>query len=638
LTGSLTSEGAGVERNSSDRQDSAANAVDRIRRHLEQSAPWDACDAFRKAIEFHAADPDLLFCGALAHARSGAITAAHTFLDRAQAVTTAPDRLTDVLSMRGRLWKDAYHRAPDGPQAKALAERARTEYRAAYELTHDSFPGINAATLSWLLGDRAEAQRLATEIAVRLATEAPRNFWDVATAGEAQLLLGRFDQARESYSAAYASASGDAGSIATMRRQVLLLAGTLPEAREIVDVLPVPDVIVFAGHMIDAPGRDVPRFPAALAPAVEAAVRECCARLRQPIVYTSAACGADLIFIEAALDAGAEVNIVLPFERTDFVRTSVAVGGGRWTERFLAALERAARVIMATDESHLGDDVLFEHAALLVEGFALLRASQLETTPKMLCVLDPVADGRLGGTHASFERWKRHVGLPQTIDLREVRMHAGLAAVGGGADAPNTVNPLRSATGGAAKSDAPIAASRPQRTLKTMLFADFAGFSRVHDAVAPLFQESFLKVAAGQIDAARVKPLLASTWGDALYVVFDSPRDGADFALSFLERMRAVDWTAVGLPDSSQIRIALHAGPVFRGFDPIMGRDNYFGSSVTKAARIEPVTPPGMVYVSEAFAATLAASGQREFALGYVGRLPLAKGYGESRIYRLERR
>ena len=176
------------------------------------------------------------------------------------------------------------------------------------------------------------------------------------------------------------------------------------------------------------------------------------------------------------------------------------------------------------------------------------------------------------------------------------------------------------------------------RTLKTMLFADFAGFSRVHDAVAPLFQESFLNVAAGQIDAARVKPLLASTWGDALYVVFDSPRDSADFALAFLERMRAVDWTAVGLPDSSQIRIALHAGPVFRGFDPIMGRDNYFGSSVTKAARIEPVTPPGMVYVSEAFAATLASGGQREFALEYVGRLPLAKGYGESRIYRLERR
>ena len=61
-------------------------------------------------------------------------------------------------------------------------------------------------------------------------------------------------------------------------------------------------------------------------------------------------------------------------------------------------------------------------------------------------------------------------------------------------------------------------------------------------------------------------------------------------------------------------------------------------SSVTKAARIEPVTPPGMVYASEALAASLAATGQLDYALEYVGRLALAKSYGESRIYRLDRR
>lgn len=45
-----------------------------------------------------------------------------------------------------------------------------------------------------------------------------------------------------------------------------------------------------------------------------------------------------------------------------------------------------------------------------------------------------------------------------------------------------------------------------------------------------------------------------------------------------------------------------------------------------------------MVYVSEAFAATLAATGEHGYALEYVGNLALAKNYGESRIYRLERR
>jgi class 3 adenylate cyclase len=74
---------------------------------------------------------------------------------------------------------------------------------------------------------------------------------------------------------------------------------------------------------------------------------------------------------------------------------------------------------------------------------------------------------------------------------------------------------------------------------------------------------------------------------------------------------------------------------VFRAFDPIIARDNYFGSSVTRAARIEPITPPGTVFASEAFAAVLAASGGSDCSLEYVGSVGLAKGFGESRVYRL---
>jgi tetratricopeptide (TPR) repeat protein len=629
-----------MERNLSGMAESTASAVERILRHLEEGAPWDACDAFREAIDRHPNDVELLYFGALAHARSGAAHAARALLDRAEAASPSPDRLTDILSLRGRLWKDAYLRSPDSPRATALAARARDEYLANYARDHDPFPGINAATLSCVLGDRAQAQRLAKEVVDTLATQAaPRTFWDIATAGEAQLLLGQFDKARESYAAANRAAASDAGSIATMRRQVNLLARALPEAREIARALPVPDVVAFAGHMIDASDRSVPRFPPALVPAVHAELREYLARLHKPIVYASAACGADLIFIEAALERGAEVNVVLPFDRDDFLRTSVVVGGDEWIGRFDAALARATRVIMATEESHLGDDVLFEHAALLLEGFAVLRASQLETKPEMLCVIDAAAAGSVGGTHASFERWKRNIGTPRTIDLARLRDEAGSPRERREASAVDTKP--RQPTRGMPVADAPrtdMLASRPQRTLKTMVFADFAGSSRLHDATAPLFQESFWKIAAAQIESSRMKPLLASTWGDALYVVFDAARDAAEFALAFLDRMGQTDWTAAGLPESSHVRIALHSGPVFRGFDPIMGRDNYFGSSVTKAARIEPVTPPGTAYVSEAFGATLAATGQNDFMLEYVGELALAKGYGESRIYRLERR
>ena len=587
---------------------------------------------FREAIAASPDDPDLLYWGALAHARAGAPRTAPALLDRALAgASDGSGQLADILSLRGRLWKDMLHRGASGSAASDAAQRAREQYLRAHAVAHDPFPGINAATLSRLIGEADIAQQLARDVAARMATQpTPRTAWDLATEAEALVLLDDFAGATRGYAAAFEAAGGNAGMIATMRRQVELLARIVPQAAELLHALPVNAVVAFAGHMVDVPQRATPRFPAALVPAVSTALRERLATMRTPIVFTSAACGADLLFIEAALEQRAEVNIVLPFDRDDFVRTSVAVGGDEWVSRFDAALARAHRVIMATEEAYLDDDVLFEHTAVLVEGFAMLRAAQLQTVPSLLCVVDQEGGGATGGTQATLARWQRNVGVADVIDLRELRRHSGH-------DAPA----LRADGNAAVTGPEDVPASQPARaprTLKSMLFADFAGYSRLHDALAPLFQREFLQIGAVVIDEAPVKPLEAKTWGDALYAVFDAPLDAADFALRFLARMLAVDWTRTGLDATSQIRIALHAGPVFRAFDPVMRRDGFFGTSVTRAARIEPVTPPGMIYASEAFAATLAATGQGDYALEYVGNLALAKRYGESRIYRLERR
>ncbi len=631
-----------MEQTSADRRPKdrgTSKVIASIRAHLAQGAPWAACDVFRDAVGQASDDAELLYCGALAHARAGAAREAHALLDRAQPlVASDPGLLTEILSLRGRLWKDRLHRERDAAMARESASTARKEYIAAYALNHEPYPGINAATLALILGEQSTARQLSREIITRLMTQQESlTCWDHATLGEAHLLLGELDRARESYATAYASAPGDAGSVASMRRQVRLIARVAPAALALLDVLPAPTVTAFAGHMIDAPQRPMPRFPAALEPAVTAAIRDRLARMHRPILYTSAACGADLIAIEVALELGTEVNVLLPFNRDDFVRTSVAVGGVGWIERFDAALARATRVVAATQESHLGDDVLFEHAAMLVEGLTALRAAQLETAPRLLCVLDAVEHGQVGGTRRSYERWSARFGPPDVIDLAALRntvAHDGRPILADAGTLP--AGATRSSSFADAGANAP--ADRPRRTLKTLLFADFAGYSRLHDAYAPLFQGKFWEIVAGELAASPLKPVMTNSWGDAIYAVFDSPNAGAEFALRLLERMRDVDWTAAGLSNSSQIRIALHAGPVFCGFDPIMGRDNYFGSSVTRAARIEPVTPPGMAYASEAFAATLAASDRDSFVLEYIGELPLAKGYGESRIYRLDRR
>ncbi|HEY5365406.1 MAG TPA: adenylate/guanylate cyclase domain-containing protein, partial [Casimicrobiaceae bacterium] len=497
---------------------------------------------------------------------------------------------------------------------------------------------------SMLLGDRTDARSRARAVIARLAAQAAAlTCWDHASRAEAELLLGHVARAKRSYAEAHAQAPGDAGVVATMRRQVMLLAGVMPQATDVLPAIPAVDVLAFVGHMIDAPGAKEPRFPPVLEPAVSAAIRARLARLTQPIAYTSAACGADLVFIEAALDIGAEVNIVLPFDREDFARTSVATGGEGWVARFDRALARATRVIMATEEGHLGDDVLYEYAATMLEGLAMLRAAQLETSPLLLAVIDVASEARVGGTRASFERWKRNDGALELIDLRKLREGSVQPRPPAGpsprvkARAAHRSEMAAQAPDGAWPAATHPAQVRPQRGLKTMLFADFAGYSRLHDAFAPLFQHRFLEIGAQQIASSTTQPLEVKTWGDALYGVFEAPREGAEFALGLLARMLDEDWTAAGLPDTSQIRIALHAGPIFLGFDPVMDRNSYFGSNVTRAARIEPITPPGMIYVSEAFAGTLVASGERGYRLEYIGMLALAKAYGESRIYRLQR-
>ena len=604
----------------------------RIGELLDQGAPWDACDAFREAAGASADDPCLLYWGALAHGRAGATRVAHALLDRAQASRPDEALLAEIRGLRGRLLKDAYHRAPQRQEAITLVERARDQYLKAYAFARDPHPGINAATLTMLLGEREAARALASAVSRVVSARSPQSTWDFATEAEAQLLLGDFGAAAQSYAAASESAEDNVGMIATMRRQLTLLRGTIPEARELLTLLRMPDVVAFAGHMIDTQVRAVPRFPAALVPAVREALERHLADLHHPVVFTSAACGADLLFIEAALARDAEVNVVLPFDRADFVRTSVSIGGGEWVHRFDDALARASRVIMATDENYLGDDMLFDHAAQLVEGFSRLRAMQLETWPIMLCAIDPSSGGGVGGTYAAYERWRRTLGPPQVIDLAALRDAHAATLVANGDPVSDAGSDSTSGPDGAKE-----VTDRAHRSWKTMMFADFAGFSRVQDAFAPEFHERFLQIAARRIAEAAIKPLDAKTWGDGLYVVFESPEHGAEFALQFLEQTLDVDWTDAGLSPGSRIRIALHAGPVFRGFDPVMEREQFFGSSVTRAARIEPVTQPGTIYASEAFAATLAATGQPGFALEYIGRLPLAKAYGESTIYRLDR-
>ena len=72
--------------------------------------------------------------------------------------------------------------------------------------------------------------------------------------------------------------------------------------------------------------------------------------------------------------------------------------------------------------------------------------------------------------------------------------------------------------------------------------------------------------------------------------------------------------------------------------DLVLESPSFMGTHISRMARIEPVTPPGAVYVTEPFAAALELAGCTDLRCDYVGHMPAAKDYGRLRMYRLLRR
>jgi class 3 adenylate cyclase len=176
------------------------------------------------------------------------------------------------------------------------------------------------------------------------------------------------------------------------------------------------------------------------------------------------------------------------------------------------------------------------------------------------------------------------------------------------------------------------------REIKAMLFADVKNFSKLSEESAPTFFTKLLGELAEVIKQSARPPITQNTWGDALYLVFDDVIDCADLALRLLDKIQQVNAQDLGLPQELNFRMGLHAGPVYRSFDPIIGKENYFGSHVNLAARIEPAAAPGSAFTSEQFAAVLAVKTGHDFICEYVGIESLPKGAGDLQLYRLLRK
>jgi hypothetical protein len=112
---------------------------------------------------------------------------------------------------------------------------------------------------------------------------------------------------------------------------------------------PPRHVLLFSGHMIDAPGRKEPRFPADKELIARDAIVDTLTKIGAgppDLAICGGACGGDLLFAEACLARGMRLELYIPFDQPTFLANSVDFADSNWHERFLAAKSSAVLNVM----------------------------------------------------------------------------------------------------------------------------------------------------------------------------------------------------------------------------------------------------------------------------------------------------
>lgn len=165
-----------------------------------------------------------------------------------------------------------------------------------------------------------------------------------------------------------------------------------------------------------------------------------------------------------------------------------------------------------------------------------------------------------------------------------------------------------------------------------IIFSDLKGFSKL----TPQKQQRYIDIHVGKLGVSLADYFklakVRNTWGDAIMAVFEDGQDAANFMLAY-RRMTAELLSQIDL----QPRIAGHYGEITVFFDPLLEQFNTISDEVNIAARIEPITRPGEIFVSKEFkkAYDKDYGGECNVKFERLGIMPLAKGFAQHELFRL---
>jgi class 3 adenylate cyclase len=384
--------------------------------------------------------------------------------------------------------------------------------------------------------------------------------------------------------------------------------------------------VFFTGHMIDRPGRASARFPQSMVPQV---TQRIAAEVQAADVtegFASAASGGDILFLEATMSRGGRAHVTLPCRIDDFRKDCVAVvPGSDWVARFDRLLEKAASVEILGDQYASENAAASECCSRIMVGLAARSALTKGEQPIVLALWDGRPGDAWGGTHSIVQfclqqgfkvRWMQDLVAGAAVETRELAPTA-----------PGTSSAIRHDT---SLREAP-------QDICAVVFADAVGFSKLRERDVPAFMRHYLGCAMQALQTWGIVPLVKNTWGDGLYLVFGSVRDAGLFALTFRDLVVSTNWQQLGIYYPQSVRIGMHAGPLYRIYDALLGQWSYTGAHVTHTARLEPSVDPGKVFASLAFVALAASERVSEFTCTPAGRRQLVKNAGEFNVFELLR-
>jgi hypothetical protein len=308
------------------------------------------------------------------------------------------------------------------------------------------YAGINALLLTVVRGHLGGAATAADTDAllggVRWAVAGalahrPRDYWARASQALLSLLCADTTAVLRDHRAAVAAADRDWFALDSSLQSLTLLRDLdfrPVETRAAIQIVEnelarhappfVPrQVLLFSGHMVDAPGRAKPRFPASLE---AAAAREIGAALDAlgagagDLALSQCAAGGDLLFLEAAQARGLRCQVMLPFDEPEYIQRSIlpSADGASWRERWFAVRAKLTDAVRVMPQD-LGPGPRTGSAYERCNDW--LTHTALAWGPdkvRFICLWNGAGGDGPGGTQHMLDEVKRRTGRVRWIDTR----------------------------------------------------------------------------------------------------------------------------------------------------------------------------------------------------------------------------